>query len=463
MPELYDQGGQRLTLGPRLGRGGEGEVFEVAGQPGLVAKVLHPAGRTRAKLDKVEAMLAQPPAGADEALGGLPVLTWPRTLLHSRPTGQGPATFVGYAMARIAPRDFVPFYQLTSAGRRMEIGGNAMTWDKLVVLGMRLCHVVRTLHRFGYAIGDLNDRNVLVSRRLTPLLMDTDSFQVPKPGRLGVGHFPSVVGDQQYWPPELLAVDLAAYKGSRETGDRFALAVLLFQLFMGGMRPYQSRGSLVDSLETLADKTKAGHYPWDSPKKGVLEPPASAPAYRALPKPIRQAFERCFVDGHRSPSKRPTADDWYAALAKVKDTGFQTCKAGARHVFAAGAGACPWCLDANDPFRPGGLRGRLNIRRPLRPANPTLPDAKAPSRRKGSRKGSIKAAARKGPPQWTAASLPQPAATRPAATSESPRSRPAKSRPVRTKRRWLGVRRNAMWLGYSALSLAVGMLAWSAG
>src|SRR5688500_19922371 len=154
MPDLYDQRGQRMTLGPRLGRGGEGEVFEVAGQPGLVAKVLYPAGRTRAKLDKVEAMLAQPPAGAYEALEGLPVLTWPRMLLHSKPSGQGQPTFVGYAMARIAPRDFVPFYQLTSAGRRKELGGNPITWDRLVPLGMRPFHPPPTTHRLGYPPGD---------------------------------------------------------------------------------------------------------------------------------------------------------------------------------------------------------------------------------------------------------------------------------------------------------------------
>ncbi|MEA3165906.1 MAG: hypothetical protein QOJ26_775, partial [Thermoplasmata archaeon] len=369
MPELYDGSGQKFVVGARLGRGGEGEVFEIPGQPTVVAKILYPAGRTRAKLEKVQAMLAKPPAGAYEALEGLPVLTWPRGLLHSKPAGQGPATFVGYAMTRIAPRDFVPFYQLTSAARRKGLGGPPITWDRLVLLGMRLCHVVRTLHRFGYAVGDLNDRNVLVSRRLTPLLMDTDSFQVPKPSGWPGGHFPSIVGDQQYWAPELLSVDLATYKGDREPGDRFALGVLLFQLFMNGLRPYQARGSQVDGLETLAEKTKAGRYPWAAPKRGLLEPPTSAPDYRALPKPIRQTFERCFVDGHHHPGKRPSADDWYAALAKVKDAGFQPCRVEARHIYGADLRACPWCADANDPFDPAPKAGRA--------PRPTVPPVRA--------------------------------------------------------------------------------------
>ncbi|MHB1261828.1 MAG: hypothetical protein ACYC2H_08960 [Thermoplasmatota archaeon] len=426
--ELYDGRGQKLVLGARLGRGGEGEVFEVAGQPGLVAKVLHAKGRTQAKLDKVAAMLANPPAGAHEALEGLPVLTWPRAVVHSRPGGQGVATFVGYTMARIAPRDFVPFYQLTSASRRRGLGGAPITWDRLVLLGMRLCHVVRTLHRFGYAVGDLNDRNVLVSRRLTPLLMDTDSFQVPRPGSAwkGQGHFPSIVGDQQYWPPELLSVDLATHTGSRETGDRFALGVLLFQLFMGGVRPYQARGSAVDGLESVAEKTKAGLYPWASPKKGFLEPPTSAPDYQALPPAIRQAFERCFVAGHKHPGKRPTADDWHAVLAKVHAAGYQACPSQTRHAFAAGLRACPWCADPNDPFDPEPRTGRAPrpapvLRRPVAvPARPSRTAKRKPV----------------GPPQQpvTVAKTPMPrptptrkgrrvlAAAAPAAT---PRARPA--------------------------------------
>ena len=481
MPDLFDESGQKVTLGPRLGRGGEGEVFEVAGRPDLAAKVLYANGRTQAKLDKVQAMVAKPPAGAYDALEGLPVLTWPRHVLHSKPTGQGRSTFVGYAMTRMAPRDFVPFYQLTSAARRSVLGGQPITWDRLVLLGMRLCHVVRTLHRFGYAVGDLNDRNVLVSRRLTPLLMDTDSFQVPKSGGAwtGQGHFPSIVGDQQYWPPELLNVDLATYKGSREPGDRHALGVLLFQLFMGGLRPYQARGSLVDGLETLAEKTKAGHFPWANPKKGILQPPTSAPDYRALPKPIRQAFERCFVDGHRNPAKRPSADDWHAVLAKVRRAGSQTCKREARHVFAANVAVCPWCLDPNDPFAPGGNVRPTAKPAPARAARPTrLLAGKAVAR------PTVKAKSGK-PPQWVGAGAvlvqrvavtapkAKPAPTRPAprakhtrgATRARSKPRKATPRPKRPKRRkgsWRRVRRNVAWVAYSALALATAALAWAA-
>ncbi len=338
---LRDGSGRAVALGERLGRGGEGEVFAVEGAPTLVAKVLdarHRAG----KAAKLQAMLARPPAGANDLVEGLPVLTWPRGLLLDG------RDLVGYTMARVRPTDFVPLHQVTSAARRHGLGGGALSWDKLVLLGLRLAHVVTTLHRFGYAVGDLNDRNVLVSRRLTPLLMDTDSFQVPDGRRV----HPCTVGDALVWPPELLDVDLARRPVDRTASDDYALAALLFQLFMAGARPYQSRGSAVAGLETLQAKTRAGHYPWDRPRRGVLEPPAGAPSYAGLPKAVRAAFERAFVAGHRKPNKRPTAQDWVSVLSAVRAAGYQTCRREARHVFGANEAGCPWCADPNDPFTP---------------------------------------------------------------------------------------------------------------
>ncbi len=447
-PQVFDEQGNAIKLGARLGGGGEGDVFEVAGTPGQCAKILHSTRRTQAKFDKVKAMVARPPAGAYDAIEGVPVLTWPRALIYASQR-TGPRTFIGYIMTRVTPRDFVPFFQLTTTHRRQGFGGSAITWDRLVLLGMRLCHVIRTLHKFGYAVGDMNDRNVLVSRRLTPLVMDTDSFQVP---RLRWGHFPSIMGDQMYWPPELLDVDFATHKASRVVGDRYALGVLLFQLFMNGLRPYQSRGSAVNHLESLADKTRAGAYPWRKPRPGRLEPPAGAPDYQALPAPIRAAFERCFVAGHRSPNARPSADDWYQALAQVRDVGFQTCTVNARHAYGADLQACPWCEDANDPFEPTRAATPKSRRRVPLPAR-----AAGRSVAKISRRPVATAAPsprRRGkPPQMTVRGQPPAPPQRPEKARPPARAAQRTATPFRrlaTNRRFLQV----LWLTFFGLACA---------
>ncbi|MBI2077731.1 MAG: hypothetical protein HYT80_05075 [Euryarchaeota archaeon] len=353
-PTVVDEHGRPWQLAEKLGAGGQGEVYAVDRNPGLAAKILFPRGRTREAHDKVRAMIAKPPPGAHELVEGFPVLTWPRATLYAgRPHRDA---FVGYLMPRVqVKRDFVSLYQVFSSARRAELGGGGLAWDSLVRLGLRIAHVVRTLHRMGYAAGDLNDRNILVSRKLTPLFLDTDSFEVPR----GLfGRYRCSVGDRLYWPPELLGVDLARFTGSRMPHDRYALSVLLFQLFLNGMRPYQSRGSRVKELDTLERKTLAGLFAWTSPKRGKLEPPAGAPSYAALPRPIRDRFEATFVKGHRRPGRRPSAEDWYRTLLRVVNDGFSTCPTVASHRFGARDGRCPWCHDPNDPFRNGARRRR---------------------------------------------------------------------------------------------------------
>lgn len=404
---LLDDAGCPVRFAERLGRGGEGEVHAITGQPTLVAKVFDPARRA-GKPDKLAAMLAAPPAGVHDLVEGFPVLTWPRGLLRDLR-----GDIHGYTMVRVRPEGFVPWSQVTSATRRQGLNGSALTWDKLVLLGLRLSHVVRALHRFGYAVGDLNDRNVLVSRRLTPLLMDTDSFQVPARG----GHHPCTVGDALYWPPELLDVDLARRPVDREGSDRYALGVLLFQLFLAGMRPYQSRGSAVAGLDSLEAKTRAGQYPWSRPRPGVLEPPAGAPDYAALPQPIRAAFERCFVDGHHKPGKRPSAQDWVEVLTHVREAGYHACPRESRHVFGRGERRCPWCADPSDPFTPRKAvvkAPRVELRRQARPV------------RKGRRLN--------GPPQMQLGATPHPPTPPNAPRSQRPSARSARSavRPAKT-------------------------------
>src|SRR5262245_54076586 len=54
-PDLLDERNQRIVLGTRLGAGGEGSVFEVAGTSDLAAKVYHDPPDS-ARIAKLQAM-----------------------------------------------------------------------------------------------------------------------------------------------------------------------------------------------------------------------------------------------------------------------------------------------------------------------------------------------------------------------------------------------------------------------
>src|SRR4051812_2705902 len=85
-----------LTLGRRLGGGGEGDVYAVLGRPGVAAKIY--AKPTREIGEKLARMIARPPPGREGADGHV-TLAWPAELLTE--AGK-PALPVGFLMPLIA-------------------------------------------------------------------------------------------------------------------------------------------------------------------------------------------------------------------------------------------------------------------------------------------------------------------------------------------------------------------------
>src|SRR5438093_919042 len=88
-------------------------------------------------------------------------------------------------------------------------------------------HLHRALPAKGYGIGDLNERNLLVTTQALVTLVDTDSFQVKAAERV----FRCRVGSAEYTPPELQGARFADIDRGPQH-DAFGLGVLIFQLLM---------------------------------------------------------------------------------------------------------------------------------------------------------------------------------------------------------------------------------------
>src|SRR5712692_445747 len=102
---LFDHLGCPLTLGPLLGRGGEGSVFNVANCPDLVAKVYDEPKPANHEV-KLRAMLGL----AQKEL--CDVAAWPTATLHERPGGP----VRGLVMRKI--KDFKEVHFLYSPAHR---------------------------------------------------------------------------------------------------------------------------------------------------------------------------------------------------------------------------------------------------------------------------------------------------------------------------------------------------------
>src|SRR5579862_3302356 len=120
---FYDNQSQRVELGPMLsdGKGGEGAVFTVVGQPQLVAKVYHkPQDARREQKLSLMLSLAQPEL--------LAVAAWPTMTLHKAPRGP----LVGFLMPRADGKEI---HQLYGPAHRKE-KFPAADWEFLIQTAM---------------------------------------------------------------------------------------------------------------------------------------------------------------------------------------------------------------------------------------------------------------------------------------------------------------------------------------
>ncbi len=322
-PELFDHRSNPIRLGPQLGKGGEGTVYEVAGVPDLVAKVYHtpPNPRTSAKLQAMVA-LARPELTK--------VAAWPTALLHK---GQG-GDVAGLLMPKV--RGFSEAHALYSPAHRKTAFPQA-DWRFLTVAAHNCAAAFANLHEAGVVVGDVNQSNVLISTTAEVVLIDCDSFQIQHGGEV----YPCEVGVALFTPPELQG---QALRGVARTSnhDRFGLAVMLFHLLFLGRHPFAGRYSGAGDMPLEKAIAEFRFAYGQSSHAYLMQPPLHSLPLVALPDAVGQLFDRAFGQDSTRPDARPTALEWGHALAGLAKE-LKPCPAQAGHVHARHLMECPWC------------------------------------------------------------------------------------------------------------------------
>ena len=349
-----EQEGRWITLGPPLGGGGEADVYEVSGDPGLVAKIFkQPDAEREAKL---HIMVADPPMDPMQGQGHHS-FTWPIDLLYSPDKGQ----FHGYLMPRI--KGASPIFDLYNPQTRRS-KYPLFSWRYLLRTARNLASTVAAIHKRGYVIGDINESNVYVTDTALVTLIDTDSFQVTdvKSGKV----FRCPVGKPEFTPPELQEVHSFRDIDRAYEHDLFGMAVLIFLLLMEGTYPFAGTGD----PSNLGERILKGYFPYDSKRSKSYSPPTLAPPFNILYPELQKLFIRCFVDGHGNPKARPTAREWDHALEEAEQV-LTKCRRNKQHLYSGHLSACPWCeraklLGGRDPFpsRKAVQRGQ-HLQQPL--------------------------------------------------------------------------------------------------
>lgn len=334
---VYDQNGKRLSLGTKLGGGGEGSVYAIDGHPSFVAKIY--SSGAEAHREKIEAMVSVSDQVARVQV--LSTVAWPMAALYSDAARR---TFVGFGMACVRTR-----YQLAELHEYPAPAGMSVTLREKVDFMIGACDILAALHAMGQVVGDFNDQNVIMTTDGRPAVVDADSFCV----RVGGRTFPCEVFNDSIVAPEIIKAARVAGSYAACPGDVFsahaddyALAVHIFCLLMNGVHPFTcvpmplANGSVPAPVKR-AKRVERGETPFFKKVPGVKVSPM-APDLAALPPYLTELFRRAFVDGHASPAKRPTATEWKAALTRYRSE-LVPCSKNRLHWHWRGVSTCPYC------------------------------------------------------------------------------------------------------------------------
>ncbi len=348
---LVDSSGQRLTLGVLLGRGGEGQVYDILNTSN-VAKLYHNPV-TGSKCDKLQVMCH----GVSPGLAR--IAAWPVSLV-SEQAGK----VCGYIMPRVE-QDFAEIVCLHNPSLRKKAFPTT-DYAFIVHAAMNCAAAFATVHKENHIIGDVNQKNILVNSKAMIRLIDCDSFQVSGAGRL----FPCEVGVPEYTPPELQGKSFGHVLRTCNH-DNFGLAVQIFLLLMMGRHPFAGIYKGANSPPVSLDESIKGYmYAYDRQalSRHEISPPQDAMGFQLLPTRMIEYFERAFGPGSDAMGARPTAEQWRRELGALLQS-LVTCPAG--HKFPSHVHSCPWCAPSSAIYFEGRTLPKPKVS--ASPANNAVP------------------------------------------------------------------------------------------
>ncbi|MDR1486287.1 MAG: hypothetical protein LBT09_15900 [Planctomycetaceae bacterium] len=126
-------------------------------------------------------------------------------------------------------------------------------------LAITILKKIEYLHSLNILIGDINPMNILVVDEKNVYFVDCDSYQVED--------HPCPVGTPVFTAPEIQGKDFKTFLRTKDH-ELFAVATLLFMIFMPGKAPYGHEGG-----EGVAENIKQGHFPYCYKEKATVNAP----------------------------------------------------------------------------------------------------------------------------------------------------------------------------------------------
>jgi DNA-binding helix-hairpin-helix protein with protein kinase domain len=324
MSAAFDELGNQIKLGTKLGEGGEGAVFDAMHNGENVAAKIYSQPLKPERQAKLRAMAQV----GDTYLKQ--IAAWPISVLLSNK----PGPVAGFTMPKFS--GYEPVHQLYGVASRRQAFPK-VDFSFLVGTARNIAAAFDAIHAHGHAIGDVNENNIIVSHQGTVKLLDCDSFHV----NTANASFPCTVGVPHYTPPELQG--LGSFHGVTRTAnhDNFGLAVLIFQLLFMARHPFSGVPKVTGDLP-LERAIKEFRFAYGADRLVRLnDMPPKALGLDYLPPEIGDLFWRAFTESGAKYS-RPKAKEWVAALDALLQT-LRSCSIEPRHKYPGHLKSCVWC------------------------------------------------------------------------------------------------------------------------
>ncbi len=315
---LYTSQQEIIRPSQKIGAGGEGAVYEVQDRNDLVVKLYHEPPST----EKAEKLVVLSRLGTDRLFN---ISAWPVDVLRDKPDGD----VVGFLMKKISQAEEV--HTLHSPKSRLQKFPEA-SWAFLIYAAANIARAVAAVHEHGLVIGDLNPKNILVTKKATIYLLDCDSFQVSAEGRT----YRCDAGFPEYTPPELQGRPFREIDRNQEH-DCFGLAVVIFQLLFLGRHPFSGRflGAGEMPLERAIREFRFA-YGANTEARQMRQPPGTL-SLDAVPAPLAGLFCRVFLS-----TDRPQPREWIEPLDALAKS-LKKCSLHSGHFYYRELRDCPWC------------------------------------------------------------------------------------------------------------------------
>jgi DNA-binding helix-hairpin-helix protein with protein kinase domain len=313
--------GQEYRLGEQIGRGGQGAVFAVDGQPRAVKILESRSARERERLrEQITFVQGRP-------LDGLP-LARPLELLR--------APVVGYVMELLTEMVALDLLMRPPTGDQDPMAWYISTGGlrrRLRLLG-RAADAFAQLHAIPLVYMDPSPGNILISRHADSQevwLIDTDNLHcISSPAR-------TLYGTPMYVAPELAR----GFTGPTSLSDAYSFAVIAFET-LAQTHPFE--GELVFGLgpDDARERIDRGEVPWAlHPEDRRNRPIQGIEPDLILTKSLQDAFHRALGSGLAMPAARPGMAEWAELLHAAADLTI-LCP-GCRGSYYPRTTYCPWC------------------------------------------------------------------------------------------------------------------------